>query len=630
MESFIEFGDFNISMILSACEGVELPSSWSHEDSFNPLLSFFAAAEGTNNYLPFDELLLTLMANNTTSKNVEKGNVGQFNAGSGDVKKNEMSNKVKQNNETVFSHVTNVSSDINSSYAIVNPVVHEADKQGSILKQPSQNIVSDSNNTAVHGRISIDPGGCDTGTTGLESYEIDQSLDLTHRNARQYVPEGSNQTSRDVMHDGQEKIVQNLCVTNEDTTKAQKSTSDETTTYNTNLRRENSVQKPVLVNPQNDPLARSFAIELSKLKLVCKPKAFIPRGLYNSSNWCYINATLQALLACPPFFHMLKKLSFFRKENRQITSTPIMDCFVRFACEFQALSFQYCQQYGKDIKPGLPFTPGYVYDMLSVIKSTLSIVGGQEDAEEFLSCILNGFHEEILHLFSLLPNGVDVYYQKSNCDNENTFHNDTNNSFPSAVDCERETPISKIFRGKMRTTVTRLGQKPSVSYEPFFTIPIDVSSEHAWSVEDALHSLTDGESCDHDSKPSVIRKQTIESLPPILILHLKRFIYNKNGGSLKVDKRVHFKTDLVIQNQWLSETAPDYNIDQRSYKLFAVVYHHGVKATGGHYSADVFHIGIVSWLRIDDQHIWPIKLVDVTSHSSKRTPYLLYYRQKLP
>ena len=33
-----------------------------------------------------------------------------------------------------------------------------------------------------------------------------------------------------------------------------------------------------------------------------------PRGLSNRSNWCFVNAILQALLACPPFYNLMKSV----------------------------------------------------------------------------------------------------------------------------------------------------------------------------------------------------------------------------------------------------------------------------------------------------------------------------------
>lgn len=49
-----------------------------------------------------------------------------------------------------------------------------------------------------------------------------------------------------------------------------------------------------------------------------------PRGLTNRGNWCYINSTLQALLACPPFYNLMKSLPAPIHRNAS-SSTPIVD-----------------------------------------------------------------------------------------------------------------------------------------------------------------------------------------------------------------------------------------------------------------------------------------------------------------
>lgn len=39
---------------------------------------------------------------------------------------------------------------------------------------------------------------------------------------------------------------------------------------------------------------------------------------------------------------------------------------------------------------------------------------------------------------------------------------------------------------------------------------------------------------------------TLEKLPPVLVLHLKRFVYEKAGGCQKLVKNVEYPVDLEI------------------------------------------------------------------------------------
>lgn len=48
-----------------------------------------------------------------------------------------------------------------------------------------------------------------------------------------------------------------------------------------------------------------------------------------------------------------------------------------------------------EIVTGPPFEPSYVYKMLANINGDLFSDGRQQDAEEMLSFVLNGLHEEV-------------------------------------------------------------------------------------------------------------------------------------------------------------------------------------------------------------------------------------------
>jgi Ubiquitin carboxyl-terminal hydrolase len=63
----------------------------------------------------------------------------------------------------------------------------------------------------------------------------------------------------------------------------------------------------------------------SKYKIESNSISLLPRGLLNKSNYCYINAILQALVSCPPFYHLMKAIPQMPSTYRNQTKTPVTD-----------------------------------------------------------------------------------------------------------------------------------------------------------------------------------------------------------------------------------------------------------------------------------------------------------------
>lgn len=69
-----------------------------------------------------------------------------------------------------------------------------------------------------------------------------------------------------------------------------------------------------------------FILEfLSKYQIDNSNVSLSPRGLTNRSNYCYINAIVQALVACPPFYHVMKQIQQEAPGFREKSTTPIID-----------------------------------------------------------------------------------------------------------------------------------------------------------------------------------------------------------------------------------------------------------------------------------------------------------------
>ncbi|KAJ7858797.1 hypothetical protein B0H14DRAFT_2747858 [Mycena olivaceomarginata] len=162
----------------------------------------------------------------------------------------------------------------------------------------------------------------------------------------------------------------------------------------------------------------------------------------------------------------------------------------------------------------------------------------------------------------------------------------------------------------------------------------------------------------HPSRPGIASQQIlIDALPPILVLHVKRFCYDTTvGGVVKVGKRVAFGLELEVGNDVLVPTAHKQPVRYRllggmslspltlprsTLTTRTVVYHHGVSASGGHYTLDVLHptrfpgsaTGSGSeregWVHINDELVSDVRPVDVFGalEGDLQCAYLLFYRR---
>ncbi|XP_043259752.1 ubiquitin carboxyl-terminal hydrolase 10-like isoform X2 [Colletes gigas] len=410
-----------------------------------------------------------------------------------------------------------------------------------------------------------------------------------------------------------------------------------------------NLQTESLQNRYNDPIAFRMGEFLLNYHMDKQTVSLLPRGLTNRSNYCYINSILQALLACPPFYNLLMALPHSKSPSK-MSSTPLIDNMIKFVHEFTPLSDgarlarkDRANKRGEDtvvdIQSGVAFEPSYVYTMLKNTSAAgvFSVEGRQEDAEEFLSCLLNGINDEMLELIKLVNNDQNVTTNVETNMNYNNGEEEWKVMGPknkgSITRCTEfgRTPLSDIFRGQLRSRVSRAGEQPTDNVQPFFTLQLDI--EKAESVKSALEILVgkdqlEGMTCSKTKQQIEAWKQvTLEELPVILILHLKWFDYKLDGCS-KIVKSVEFPVDLKLDSKFLSlNAAKKLNPKQKHYKLFAVTYHDGKEATKGHYVTDAFHVGYGGWVRYDDSSLKGVSESNVLKPTPPRVPYLLYYRR---
>ncbi|XP_074000200.1 uncharacterized protein isoform X2 [Rhodnius prolixus] len=413
-------------------------------------------------------------------------------------------------------------------------------------------------------------------------------------------------------------------------------------------------QPSVTTKPaQHDPQLKKLGDVLSTYQLEHRAIVLTPRGLTNPSNYCYINATLQALLACPAFYNLISTISNVKQHtpsNNQNTKlkTPVIDSMVQFIKEFspaqpsrmmrreKAQARRDKDENSLDMHTGVPFEPNYVYKMLHALRSedsSFTEEGRQEDAEEFLSLLLNGLNDEMLELLKLIEEPTPVVNGDvtSNGDTHPEDNSDwkevTNRGMRITRRAELErTPLSDIFRGQLRSSLCRENEEVSDNIQPFFTLQLDIESSD--SVPEALEKLVGKDVVEGTSRSEVNTWQThtLDLLPCVLILHLKCFHYKQQTCS-KIVKALQYPIDLRLDPKLLSNKNKS-GLKSRQYKLFAVVYHDGKEATKGHYLSDVFHVGTSGWIRYDDAVVRSVPESQVLNPPFPRVPYLLYYRRQ--
>ena len=182
---------------------------------------------------------------------------------------------------------------------------------------------------------------------------------------------------------------------------------------------------------------------------------------------------------------------------------------------------------------------------------------------------------------------------------------------------------------------------------------------------DSVHTIQDALA--HISQPQPVRvgqsnsseasqQVHIEHLPPVLVLHLKRFLYDVvTDGTTKISKHVQYPPELEIplgtNSSFLSPMAakitngsvgPEImapvagnSAKPLHYKLHGVLYHHGESAGSGHYSVGVLQSNGdngsgEAWLHIDDETVSTVGHEDVfgeheNDSGDNRCAYMLFY-----
>ena len=327
------------------------------------------------------------------------------------------------------------------------------------------------------------------------------------------------------------------------------------------------------------------------------------------------------------------------------STTPLVDAMIMFMQEFgtiagetssdalrKMLTQQQLEQYGE------PVTPEYVYDAIRRLPRFQGMRRGhQQDAEEFLGFLLEGLHDECVEIIqSQSPSSQEENAESSGPEAAagdgwlEVGPKQKSAVTRTAGQQDISSPITKIFGGNLRSELRIPGRKDSVTLEPYKPLQLDIGASYVNNIIDALKALTRTEALtgDFGGRGDTAKKQVfIDTLPPVLILHLKRFQYeNSVSGTQKIWKKVGYPLELEVPK----EVFPVFKRGGMAakgglprYRLTSVVYHHGKSAAGGHYTVDILRQDSREWIRIDDTIIRRIRPQDVAEGGAEEDPKLL-------
>nr|XP_020461460.1 ubiquitin carboxyl-terminal hydrolase 8 [Monopterus albus] len=329
-------------------------------------------------------------------------------------------------------------------------------------------------------------------------------------------------------------------------------------------------------------------------------------GLRNLGNTCYMNSILQCLCNTPAMADYFNNNCYLEDINRY----NILGHKGEVAEEFGVIMKALWSGLYKCISPrDFKITIGKINEQFAGYD--------QQDSQELLLFLMDGLHEDL-----------------NKADNRKRYKEEENDHLDDQTAADlawskhkllNESIIVALFQGQFKSTVQCLTcHCKSRTFETFMYLSLPLASTSKCSLQDCLRlfskeeRLTDNNKvfCRHcKAHRDSTKKLEIWKVPPILLVHLKRFSY-EGRWKQKLQTSVDFSLDSLDLAQYV--IGPKQNL--KRYSLYGVSNHYG-GLDGGHYTAYCKNASRQRWYKFDDHEVSEISTSSVKSSAA----YILFY-----
>ena len=334
-------------------------------------------------------------------------------------------------------------------------------------------------------------------------------------------------------------------------------------------------------------------------------------GLRNLGNTCFINSSLQCLSATIPLTDYFLGYDYKSEVNHENVLGTGGKLVVAYAELMKRMWLG-----NRSVVEPLDFK-----QQLSTFAPQFS-GHHQHDSQELLSYLLDGIHEDLNRVKNR------PFVEDKDCDGTQD-ELDAIAAWKNYL-TRNKSLVVDLFQGQLRNTCKCLEcAHVNIRFEPFMYLSLPIN-DSCRSLDDCFDLYVKQETlegsnqwyCEKCKKHvDATKKSDLWILPPILIVHLKRFKYNDDGkAGSKNDKPIFYPV-----SQWdLKHHVKNRKGIYPMYDLYAVSNHMGGLG-GGHYKASTLNRFDDQWYEFNDSQY---KSIPESAHKEyAKSAYVLFYNR---